>query len=598
MSEGFPCPKCNTINRPGAKFCPACGLDMTVFERKTVPLEQANPNNAATQQYESGATVMNNPNNESEPRNHKTKPLEFSSNFDPRPNGAIFGDIYLSEQLIFTDETQHRYVVRQLADGNHRYRVCPNQDCTAVNPPAHDTAIYCTDCGTVLGTEPPNLVLVETSTLLYENIAMIAEKTLSHGRVRAPIAAFTERLASEERYCMVKPQVQIIDTPPEAWQILDWAEELAYGLDYLHTNGISFDAKLDAGRFGLDEDRAVWSNFDGCSVTPAINEGEIQADVSALVALLYFWLTGKSQFEHDPILSEGLNSVFASGFSSPGFSTGFELGQAFELAVEEMTTPKDVDYDSGRRTDVGMIRTLNEDSLLLVESSRILQSISQPLGVYIIADGMGGHSAGEIASTTIVNAIAQKTYTELLPADMETGAETDNGQWLQEAVQAANEAVFSIRKSTGSDLGSTLVAALIEGNNAHIANVGDSRAYLINAKGIRQITTDHSLVERLVATGQITREEARYHHQRNVIYRTIGDKAIVDIDMNSLPLSHGDRLLLCSDGLSGMITDEDIQRIVEKAPSTQAACDALVDAANAAGGEDNITVIIVEIITS
>jgi protein phosphatase len=245
-----------------------------------------------------------------------------------------------------------------------------------------------------------------------------------------------------------------------------------------------------------------------------------------------------------------------------------------------------------------MIRTLNEDSLLLVESSRILQSISQPLGVYIIADGMGGHSAGEIASTTIVNAIAQKTYTELLPADMETGTETDNGQWLLEAVQAANEAVFSIRKSTGSDLGSTLVAALIEGNNAHIANVGDSRAYLINAKGIRQITTDHSLVERLVATGQITREEARYHHQRNVIYRTIGDKAIVDIDMNSLPLSHGDRLLLCSDGLSGMITDEDIQRIVEKAPSTQAACDALVDAANAAGGEDNITVIIVEIITS
>jgi len=145
-------------------------------------------------------------------------------------------------------------------------------------------------------------------------------------------------------------------------------------------------------------------------------------------------------------------------------------------------------------------------------------------------------------------------------------------------------------------MGSTLVTAVLDGNRAYIAHVGDSRIYLINTQEIRQLTTDHSLVERLIATNQITREEARHHPQRNVIYRTIGDKLRVDVDVSVHTLSPGDCLLLCSDGLCGLVDDQTIFRIVLKADTPQAACDALVDAANAAGGDDNISVILIKIL--
>jgi protein phosphatase len=169
-------------------------------------------------------------------------------------------------------------------------------------------------------------------------------------------------------------------------------------------------------------------------------------------------------------------------------------------------------------------------------------------------------------------------------------------KWLSEAIELANQTVFTMRRSAGSDMGSTLVAILLDANRACIAHVGDSRAYRINERGIEQLTTDHSLVERLIATNQITREEARHHPQRNVIYRTMGDKPKVEVDTSIHTLSAGDRLLLCSDGLSGMVDDATIHRIVMESPSPQAACDALIDAGNAAGGEDNISVVIIQIV--
>ena len=155
-----------------------------------------------------------------------------------------------------------------------------------------------------------------------------------------------------------------------------------------------------------------------------------------------------------------------------------------------------------------------------------------------------------------------------------------------------------MRKEAGTDMGSTLVLALLEGSQAYITHLGDSRIYLVNPRGIQQLTTDHSLVQRLVATGQISREEARRHPQRNVIYRTIGDRPDVEMDISTHALIPGDRLLLCSDGLTGMVEDQYIQKIIMEATSPQAACDQLIDAANSAGGDDNISIIVVEIIAA
>jgi len=157
----------------------------------------------------------------------------------------------------------------------------------------------------------------------------------------------------------------------------------------------------------------------------------------------------------------------------------------------------------------------------------------------------------------------------------------------------ANRAVYERGRKARSDMGTTLVVALAVGSEVYVANIGDSRAYRVNQREIQQITTDHSVVERLVATGEITREQARTHPQRNLIYRTVGDKPQIEVDLFHESLKPGDWLVLCSDGLNGMVEDTQIQLAVTTALNPQAACEELVRLANEAGGDDNITVIVV-----
>jgi protein phosphatase len=523
-----------------------------------------------------------------------TQPLTASSTFTPRPAGSIFGDVFLYRNLLFSEEQQHRYLVAQMdVPDKQQIRVCPNVNCGAIFPPRDNAAEkYCTDCGSVIKNLLQDLALTETRAVMPDNLIRTIGKSLSHSGVRAPVMAFVERLAGTPRYCMAAPYVEPLAVSPDTIQGLKWGVSLARGLDYLHDNGVTFNGKVDETIFGLDGNRLVWANFSNCSHRPDGTVNDRQPDVRALAAFLYQWLTGKTQFERDPRIKPGLSQVFEQALSAPGFTTGWELAYAFEQALQDLIDAQAVDYEFGRRTHVGMIRDLNEDSLLTLELNRTQQSISQPIGVFVVADGMGGHAAGELASGTIVNTIAQKALAELMPAQAE---KPDCGDWLRQAVEAANREVFSLRKSKGTDMGSTLVSAVLEGNRAYIAHVGDSRAYLIQASGIQQITIDHSLVERLVATHQITRQEARHHPQRNVIYRTVGDKSEIEVDISVRKLAVGDQLLLCSDGLSGMVDDEAIRDIVLQSTSPQAACEALINAANAAGGEDNVTAILIKI---
>ena len=240
-------------------------------------------------------------------------------------------------------------------------------------------------------------------------------------------------------------------------------------------------------------------------------------------------------------------------------------------------------------SDVGVIRSHNEDCF----------EIDPEHQMFVVADGMGGHSHGEIASRIAVEAIRDfisKSSDEdaTLPFEMDAKMGR-HANVLRAAIRLAHDRVLkAIRQDTTlHGMGTTVVGLLLDGDVAAVAHVGDSRAYRINADSIEQITVDHSLVESLVASNQITREEARHHPQSNVIYRTIGDKRQVTVDLDLVTLAPGDSLLLCSDGLSGMVTDDALQRLVATAASPQAACDALIDAANRAGGEDNITAIVV-----
>jgi len=245
---------------------------------------------------------------------------------------------------------------------------------------------------------------------------------------------------------------------------------------------------------------------------------------------------------------------------------------------------------------VGRQRELNEDSLFTLTSTIAGNSSNPPFGLFIIADGMGGHQYGEVASNAAIRSIAgyvmKKFHNSLFSMP---SAPIDES--LQEIIQAAvMEAQASVlREAAGS--GTTVTAALVVGQQLTIAHVGDSRAYLLyNEHRMEAATRDHSLVRRLEELGQITSAEAAVHPQRNVLYRALGQGETLEPDVVTTPFPIGGYLMLCSDGLWGVVPEDEIRRIVYEAPNMQRACQNLVAAANGAGGPDNISVILAQLL--
>ncbi|RLC89867.1 MAG: serine/threonine-protein phosphatase [Chloroflexi bacterium] len=250
---------------------------------------------------------------------------------------------------------------------------------------------------------------------------------------------------------------------------------------------------------------------------------------------------------------------------------------------------------TGWMTDIGRSRGHNEDSLLVFLGEQESAGAVPLFGLFILADGMGGHQAGELASALACRAVASHLLSQVyLPtlSSLERGATQPSlNEVLIEAIMGANRVVNQTLPGSGT----TLTCAMVFGKRLFIGHVGDSRAYLRQANGeIRQLTRDHSVVSKLVEIGQLTPEEAAVHPQRNMLYRAVGQGFSLDVDVQSHPLQPGDQLLLCSDGLWGLLPDEEIWSIVTAAPTLSVACAQLVDAANAAGGRDNISVILVE----
>ena len=227
----------------------------------------------------------------------------------------------------------------------------------------------------------------------------------------------------------------------------------------------------------------------------------------------------------------------------------------------------------GSRTDIGCLRDHNEDSLV----------VTPPL--FAVADGMGGHAAGEVASE-----IAVRVLSELAP-------EHPDGEALGRAIEEANRAVIqAAREGRGRQgMGTTMTAAMLEGERLVIAQVGDSRAYLLHQGKLQQLTRDHSLMADMIEAGQLTPEEARTHPQRSVITRALGSDAHLHPDIYEINVETGDRLLICSDGLSGMIFDDQIENTLRRVQDPQRCASQLVNEAIAAGGHDNVTVIVADV---
>lgn len=232
-------------------------------------------------------------------------------------------------------------------------------------------------------------------------------------------------------------------------------------------------------------------------------------------------------------------------------------------------------------TDIGRKRKLNQDYVYTSEAA-----VGKLPNLFVVADGMGGHKAGDYASRCAI-----ETMVEVAESTKETGPVAI----LEQAIQKANDVVIDRAESDEAlnGMGTTVVAATIDGDEMCVANVGDSRLYIVGNREIKQITRDHSLVEEMVRMGGIKREQARSHPDKNIITRAVGAQHSLEIDFFKVKLEKGDLVLMCTDGLTNMLEDEEIRMILQGQRDLVEKAESLVNAANNNGGKDNITVVLI-----
>jgi PPM family protein phosphatase len=397
--------------------------------------------------------------------------------------------------------------------------------------------------------------------------------------------------------------------------------------------GIVLDQEKNVRLIGFDRARQAGASVEHAPIYPSrgftapelFNPEavyDVRADVYSIGAMLQFLLSGESASPGEASFLYPVATVF------PNFERlltralaenprdRFQSISELREALTDLNLP--VVLQSGHFTDVGLIRELNEDSVLAMNLTQYYESVQTQIGLYIVSDGMGGEAAGEVASRVTVRAVAEWVTDKLISASLKStreekiaepthtgglrlavanGHEMATTEMLKQAVMAANREVMAYAAANPHErgLGATVTVAMLVGEVLTIAHVGDSRCYLLSGDRLAQITEDHSLVQKMVNTGNLSRSEARSHPYRNVIYRSIGADEQIEIDIVRKKLTSGDTLMLCSDGLNGMLGDDQIRDILLVNPDPTAAAKELVVAANAAGGEDNTSVIVVRI---
>jgi serine/threonine protein phosphatase PrpC len=252
---------------------------------------------------------------------------------------------------------------------------------------------------------------------------------------------------------------------------------------------------------------------------------------------------------------------------------------------------------AGALRDVGRIRSVNQDSVFALITTLPRESGDITTGLFIVADGMGGHHGGEVASRLAISTVAHYVLSELVVPALNDGATEAIQPMIVGAVQEANRTIWDHAQGIGSDMGTTCTVALLLGRALYIGHVGDSRAYLATPTGLKLITSDHSTVGRLIQLGQLDPSEAREHPLRSQLYRTVGQQPEVAVDFIYQPLGDATHLLMGSDGLWGMLGDDVLLDVLEHTIWPQDACHELIARANLAGGEDNITAIVVTLPT-
>jgi protein phosphatase len=374
----------------------------------------------------------------------------------------------------------------------------------------------------------------------------------------------------------------------------------AHGFAHSEVGGASIESLIVA----VGEGSLKLADLGACvrirSDDDQVRQAQVYSDIAFLAWLLFYLATGEELSRTSIEFAPPTLRPFVERAMQKQYASVRDVLAGFSrLPSAPVSSARSLKPSHGQATSPGRKYAHNEDAVVTFTFDKEQKERSVPVGFYLVADGMGGHDAGDLASRTVNQIVTDwiiqiKVLPDLRKTTRKLAPEDVPGTLLSQAIQQANDALLSHGQAQNSDLGSTVTAALIIGDVVTIANVGDSRTYLLRDGQLKQVTQDHSLVARLVDAGVIKPEDVRTHPQRNQIHRCLGQRRDVEVDTFTRQLRAGDTLVLCSDGLWEMVSDAEIQRIVEGAPSPQKACDALVEAANQAGGVDNITAVVVE----
>ena len=359
--------------------------------------------------------------------------------------------------------------------------------------------------------------------------------------------------------------------------------------------------------------RQEYLTTDGFSAPELLlaNEADIEAraDVYSIGAVMFWLLSGeKVPFTGVPVpnvlsavpSSELARIILTCLAGNPGlrYKTVQELVE--QLSTYQLLNKRDLHFDTALQTDRGMVREGNEDCCFVLDSTWSGQSQMASYGIYIVADGMGGHRAGEVASSKAVEVLSAS----ILEGLRQSGEARPYSQLVTQAIEKANTEIYNMAcfDPQLSSMGTTVTIGLRVNDELYLGHVGDSRCYLIRDGNIEQLTEDHSVVGGLVRAGMITPEQAKTHPDRAKIYRCLGTADAVSVDTyegsaseGKLTLQAGDKLVFCSDGLTGHVSDTEIKDCAERETSAESICRYLTSLANQSGGEDNISVIAIRV---
>jgi PPM family protein phosphatase len=587
----------------------------------------------------------------------------------PMPVGTeVAGKYQVQSQLHASHE---RNLYRVVATGQQRCATCGRLSSTQEET--------CYACNSALeGHAPAEFYLMAESfrpEALVQDPELMA-RHLYHPSLVPVVDFFSHKPQNRTRYYAVAEprggvRLSQLSLPRPATQVLTWAMQLADALDYLHNQGV-VGAGAEADDILVQGDRASLASLQ--NATSARIEGNAlqeqrSMDLARLAGTIYEAYTGSpATLTPEGVLPvptgapEQMSSAFRAAIEPvQGTARPISVAQWRDMlaaalnAIGELERPgRPVSFMSAHLSSVGRLREQNQDSYGVVEFVQASEERPYYLALYVVADGLGGHKGGEIASALAVQTFAGDIMGRVLaPLAAASGERTlpSNEAILQamtKAVQAANDRIYKMRTTRGNDMGTTLVATLLAGGKVYVANVGDSRLYILTKApeqveetaaldatrplnvgtsplaadlylqgradlgmigsslghvidrtegyDLTQVSIDHSLVHRLVELGQLEPEEAKVHPHRNFIYRSLGGPPPIEVDTFVRTLKPGERLLLCSDGLNSMVEDDVIANTLRNEPNPAEACRALVELANEAGGHDNITTIVIDVL--